>query len=196
MPDKPQLNLMVASTIYHFEDQIRQICAVLTGYGYTVWNSYIGTIPQHPGSSNLENCLTAVRSCDLFFGIIRPFYGSSKVHKRSITHEEFREAMAHPKPRWSMVHRDVTFARQLLRPYMFKRDGTRTKFTLKKNSVFDDLRIIDLYNDATQNDIPVDERQGHWVQEFYQITDVFIYLEKQFKDENRIRLICEEMRDL
>ncbi len=93
MPAKPKLKVMVASTVYHFEDQLNQICAVLNGFGYEVWNSHIGTIPVHPGSSNLENCVAAARDCDIFLGIIRPFYGSGRIGARSITHEEFREAI-------------------------------------------------------------------------------------------------------
>jgi hypothetical protein len=88
MPKAPKLNLMVASTVYHFGDQLRQICAVLSGFGYNVWNSFIGTIPVHPGQSNLQNCVSAALQCDAFLGIIRPFYGSGVVGARSITHEE------------------------------------------------------------------------------------------------------------
>ena len=86
------------------------------------------------------------------------------------------------------------FARQLLKPYMFKRDGKRTKFALKKNPVLDDLRVIDLYLDAIQNDIPVKDRVGHWVQEFYRLPEALGYLASQFSDVKRIRKICEDMR--
>src|SRR2546425_1032308 len=82
------------------------------------------------------------------------FTGSGRIGTRSITHEEFRAAIRRRKPRWFMAHRDVTFSRQLLKPYMFKRNGHRTKFKLKENPVLDDLRVIDLYNDAIQNDVP------------------------------------------
>lgn len=185
---------MIASTVYNFEDQITQISAVLKGFGYDVWNSHIGTIPQHPGRSNLEICTQAARDCDVFLGFIRPFYGSGDVGGLSITHAEFREAMARLKPRWSMVHRDVVFARQLLKPYMFRPDGTRLRFTLRENPVLDDLRVIDLYNDAIQNDLPVSDRRGHWVQEFHRLSDILTYLDSQFKDVQRVRKICDEMK--
>lgn len=93
-----------------------------------------------------------------------------------------------------MAHRDVTFSRQLLKPYMFKPNGARTKFRLKDNPVLDDLRVIDLYNDAVQSHLPVEARIGHWVQEFYRLPEVLSYLESQFKDVARIRRICREMR--
>src|SRR5271155_5569088 len=31
--------------------RVRQVCAVLAGFGYDVWNSHIGTIQVHPGRS-------------------------------------------------------------------------------------------------------------------------------------------------
>jgi hypothetical protein len=194
MPANRKPKLMVASTVYFFEDQIVQICGILSGYGYEVWNSHIGTIPQHAGRSNQQICVDAAKNCDVFLGFIRPFYGSGRIGPRSITHEEFRAAIRKRKPRWFMAHRDVTFSRQLLKPYMFNRDGERTKFKLKTNPVLDDLRVIDLYNDAIQNDVPVANRRGHWVQEFYRIPEVLLYIEKQFKDVDRIRRICREMR--
>ncbi len=78
---------------------------------------------------------------------------------------------------------------------MFKRNGERTNFRLKENPVLDDLRAIDLYNDAIQSGVsPASRRKGHWVQEFYRLPEVLFYLESQFKDVDRIRRICREMR--
>ena len=97
------------------------------------------------------------------------------------------------KPRWFLVHRDVTFARQLLKPYRFEADGTRTGFTLKKNPVLDDVRVIDLYDDVIQSGTPVGDRKGHWAQEFYRLPEALTYLNSQFKNAKKIRAICEEM---
>lgn len=191
---KQKLKLMVASTVYHFEEPLNQICAVLTGFGYEVWNSHIGTIPVNPKLSNLENCVAAARDCDIFLGIIRPFYGSGKVGDRSITHEEFLQAINSGKPRWFLVHRDVIIARQLLKPLMFDEKGNRTGFELKKNPVMDDLRVIEMYHDAIQNNVPIEDRKGHWVQEFLQTVEALTYLDSQFKDTQRIRGICQEMK--
>lgn len=193
---KQKLKLMVASTVYNFEDQITQICGVLSGFGYEVWNSHIGTIPLHAGRSNQQICVAAAKNCDVFLGFIRPFYGSGKIGARSITHDEFLAAIRLHRPRWFMAHRDVTFTRQLLKPYMFRKDGDRTRFKLKKNPVLDDLRVIDLYNDAIQQKIRPEKRRGHWVQEFYRLDEVLSHIEVQFKDVERIRHICKEMRVL
>ena len=194
MAAKRKLKVVVASTVYNFEDQLNQICAVMKGFGYEVWNSHIGSIPVDPNLSNLENCLAAVRDSDFFLGILRPFYGSGVIGDRSIFHEECREAVRLVKPRWFLVHRDVAFARQLLKPYMFRRNGDVTKFTLKKTSVMDDIRVVHLYNDVIQNDVPIPDRRGHWAQEFYRLPEALEHLDSQFKNVTRIRRICEEMR--
>lgn len=55
MSKKTKINIMVASTIFGFEDQLEQICSTLQCYNYEVWNSHIKTIPVHPGLSNTEN---------------------------------------------------------------------------------------------------------------------------------------------
>ena len=191
MPEKPKLKLMVASTVYHFEDQLDQICAVLAGYGYTVWNSKQGTFPTDPRLSNLENCTAAARACDLFLGIIRPFYGSGVVGETSITHEEFRAALAAGKPHWFLVHRNVTLARQLLKPYLFDEGGARTGFQFKKTAVLDDLRVFDMYDEAIREGIPLTERTGNWVQEFGQEKEILQFLEAQFEDIQRVRAICK-----
>ena len=82
MPGSRKLRLMVASTVYHFEDQIVQICGVLSGFGYEVWNSHIGTIPLHAGRSNQRVCVDAAKDCDVFLGFIRPYYGSGRETKQ------------------------------------------------------------------------------------------------------------------
>jgi hypothetical protein len=63
--EKP-LKIMVASTVYGFEDQLSTICATLRNLKYEVINSHIGTVKINPHKSNLENCLQAVRNCDTF----------------------------------------------------------------------------------------------------------------------------------
>jgi hypothetical protein len=70
---------MVGSTVYGFENDLTTIVALLKRLGYDVLNSHVGTIKVVPTLSNLENCLKAVEECDLFLGIIRPYYGSGNI---------------------------------------------------------------------------------------------------------------------
>lgn len=189
------LRIMVASSVYGYETELDQICAVLGGYGYLVWNSHIGTIRNHPGRSNLDDCLEAVRQCDVFLGIIRPFYGSGVIGDRSITHEEMRLAVSLKKPRWFLVHDHVTFTRQILRQYLIRKDGKPRKHPLRfrKTPVFDDLRVLAMYDDVVQSNVPVDQRKGHWAHEFHTHTQALDYIGTQFSDVDWVRQIVQEM---
>jgi hypothetical protein len=199
------LRLMVASSVYGFQTELDQICGVLLGYGYTVSNSHIGTIVPHPGRSNLDNCLEAVRQCDVFLGIVRPFYGSGKIGPRSITHEEMRLAIELNKPRWFLVHGHVTFARQLLRQYRSFNQGKPwvptwlmkllgfSRFSFEKTAVMDDLRVIDMYDDVTRADQPVAARTGNWAQEFYSLGQALQHIETVFSNPGWVRQVVSEM---
>lgn len=192
------LRIMVASSVYGFETELNQLCAVLAGYGYDVWNSHLGTIPNHPAKSNLENCLDAVRQCHAFLGIIRPIYGTGVVDERSITHEEMRLAVSLKKPRWFLVHDQVTFARQLFRQFLFRKDGTpkKRRFAFKKTAVLDDLRVFNMYDDVVQSDVALQDRKGNWAQEFHTLAEALVYLRVQFDNPDHVRQIVEEMNAL
>lgn len=190
-PKSAPLTVMVASTVYGFQTEIEQICAVLKGYGYEVWNSHLGTLPVGSNIENLDHCLRAVKDCDLFFGIIRPFYGTGIVGPFSITHQEFRKAVALKKPRWFVVHSHVTFARQLLK--QFRVDGAGVpipSFRFNATAVLDDVRVIDMYEDVTAPMSNRGKKQHYWAQEFGKLPDILTHLEAQFRNVDRIRTMC------
>lgn len=189
-----KLKVMVASTIYGYEDQLEQICATLQGYKYEVWNSHLKTIPVHPGLSNTENCLRGVETCDMFLGIIRTRYGAVPGGEFSITHQEMLRAIELKKPRWFIAHRDLAIVRQLLKQYMFlENDVVNPAFTYRRTEVMDDIRLIRLYNDTILNDVDPAERVGHWVDEFFRIGDILRVIQTQFEDQDRVREIVEQM---
>lgn len=183
------ISIMVSSTVYNFEDDLDQICAILERYGYTVLNSHWGTIRARPGQSNLQLCLEAVQNCDFFLGIIRPFYGSGRVGPLSIVHQEIRRAIELNKPRYFFAHDHVPYTRQLLAQYLYTRTGRWKGFPLnfKRTSVMDDLRVISIYDDAIRNEIPILERADHWVQTFRTIGELFRCIDCQFKDIETVR---------
>lgn len=194
MSDKAPLKIMVASTIYGFEDQLEQICATLKVYGYDVLNSHLKTIPVYPDKSNTENCLLAVQNCDAFFGIVRPQYGSGVIGDISITHQEMRKAIELRKPRWFVAHRDIKIARELLKQYMFTKNKLARKgFKYKRTNVMDDIRVVQLYNDTILDEVPPSERVGHWVDEYLRVGDILKCIETQFGDTGRVRKIVEQM---
>lgn len=191
----PKIKVMVASTIFGYEDQLEQICATLQGYKYEVWNSHMKTIPVHPGLSNTENCLRAVESCDVFFGIIRPRYGAVPGGELSITHQEMLCAIELKRPRWFIVHRDISIARQLLKQYMYLENGDpNSTFSYRRTEVLDDIQLINLYNATILNDVAPEDRVGHWVDEFFRVGDILNVIKTQFSDQKRVREIVEQMK--
>lgn len=184
-----KLKVMVSSTVYGIEELLDRIYALLTAFGYEVWMSHKGTVPVFSNRSAFDNCLQAVTRCDLFLGIITPNYGSGQnpndPSDLSITHKEILKAIELQKPRWLLAHENVVFARSLLNNLGFKGRERRDSLSLRKNQVFTDLRIIDLYEDALMDTgfpetVPVDERKGNWVQKFQSNSDGVMFVNAQF----------------
>jgi len=192
-----KIEVMVASSVYGFEDQIKQVCGLFEQMGFHPVSSQYKTMPTDPSKSNLDNCLEAVRNCDCLFGIIRPVYGTGVIGQTSITHEEMKLAIALKKPRWFIAHRDIRVARVLLHQYMFNDDKTKNEtFIYKPTKHLDDIRIIDIYNDTVQNDVPLEQRIGHWTEEYFELDDILKVIHTQFKDKDRILSIIKKMKTL
>jgi len=124
--------------------------AQLNLLGYEVLNSHNGSIKVNPNLSNLDNCLQAVEECDIFLGIIRPYYGTGNIDDKNITFEEIKKAIALKKPYWFLVHRDVVFARLLFSKMEMKRED----IVIKPNNFFD-KRTIDIYEHIIKHQNPV-----------------------------------------
>jgi len=191
------IKIMVSSTVYGFEKDLRQLCAAIENYKsrdfeYKVLNSCIGSIYVAPGVSNTEACLRAVNECDFFFGIILPRYGSG------ITHEEFTSAIQLDKPRGFLSHFSVRYARELLAQYMYTNISKRVPnpdFKFSKTPVFEDARIIDMYNEAIQDGLPLDQRR--WAHEFGHFDgDEMKFVETEFKNINRLKADLDELATL
>ena len=192
-----KIEIMVASSVYGYEDQINQVCGLFEQMDYHPINSHYKTMPTDPSKSNLENCLEAVQNCDAFFGIIRPYYGSGVIGDTSITHEEMKKAIELKKPRWFVAHRDIRVARTLLKQYRFNEDDTpNTAFTYRSTKLMDDIRLIDTYEDTIQNHIPPEERVGHWTDEYFDFNDIKKVIKTQFSNHARILDIIEKMKAL
>jgi len=194
---REKINIFVASAVYGFEKDIRQICSTIEGYKsqkfeYKVWNSHIGTVYVPPGVSNTDACLRLVDNCDFFFGIILPRYGSG------ITHQEFTRAIDQDKPRGFLSHFSVRFARELLAQYMYTNIKKRTKnknFTFIKTPVFEDTRIIDMYNEAIQDNQPIENRR--WAHEFgHHDGDDLKFIETEFKKIDRLKHDLDKLAEL
>lgn len=185
---KEKIKIMVGSTVYGFEDQLSQIVAQLQLLNYEVLNSYNGSIKVNPHLSNLENSLNAVKECDLFLGIIRPYYGTGNIGEKNITFEEIKLAIKLNKPYWFLVHRDVVFARLLFSKMTLK---TGDKIVIEPNRFFDQ-RTIEIYEYVIKNHEPVTLRNGNWAQEFYRLDEMMTYINTQFTDMDFVQNIMSE----
>lgn len=167
---KKKLKIMVSSTVYGSQDVLEQIAVILRQqFGYEVIMSKEGSVYIPLNVSNEDACLKAVGDCDLFFGIIFPRYGSG------ITHKEFLEAVRIDRPRLFVAHEKIEYLRKLFQPYLYDKKGKRTTFDVKKNTVLDSVKVVDMYNDVKHN----------WVQSFSTTGELFFFIENQFKDHKK-----------
>ena len=177
-----KLTVMVSSTVYGVEELLDRVYTLLTTFGYEVWMSHKGTVPVSSNETAFESCLKAVEKCDLFLGIITPQYGSGvDATGLSITHKEMKKAIELNKPRWFLAHDQVVFARRLLMDLGYKTQEQRSALTLRKGAAaISNLKVIDLYEDATMEQLPLDDRQGNWVQKFDRDDDANLFVVAQF----------------
>lgn len=193
MTDGSQLTIMVSSTVYGIEELLDRIYTLLTGFGYDVWMSYKGTVPVFSDRSAFDNCIAAVEDCDLFLGLITPYYGSGREGDGlSITHRELLRAIELDKPRWLLVHDHVTFARSLLRNLRFQGREIRREVSLQRNPLMDDLRVIDMYEDAVRSQVPLRDRQGNWVQPYRADEDASLFATAQFSRYQEVEAFVRE----
>ncbi|MFZ4741125.1 MAG: DUF4062 domain-containing protein [Bacteroidales bacterium] len=186
---KRKFKIMVGSTVYGFQDQLSQIVAQLQLLDYEVLNSHNGSVKVNPHLSNLDNSLNAVRECDLFLGIIRPYYGTGNIGEKNITFEEIKLAVKLKKPYWFLVHRDVVFARSLFSKMKLK---TGDKIIIEPNRFFDE-RTIEIYEYVIKNHEPdLTLRNGNWAQEFYRLDEMMTYITTQFSDMDFVEYIMNE----
>lgn len=179
---------MVSSTVDGIEDLLEQIFAILSAE-FTVWMSYKGTVPVDSNKSNFDNCLDAVRACNMFLGIITTNYGSGRDESRpSITHQEVREALRRDIPRWFLAHRDVEFAYDLVRNLGYKIPGKIPELNARmkrlhksgRHPVIDDYRVLEMYDEVIQAKKRLSERCGNWAQPFATAADGRVFVVAQF----------------
>ncbi len=195
--------IMLASTVYGFEDQLSKIIEDFQQNDFNVLNSHYGSIQVNPQLSNLDNCIQAVHDTHWFAGIVRPYYGTGNIVEKNITFEEIKTAIQLKKPRWFYIHRDVIFASRIINDIEVKKDlpkdGDKTtvsgsNFLSKNNHI--DIETIELYNCVTKDkEKELQLRNGNWAQEFYLMTEAQIYIETQFSDYSFIdNLLNKEKR--
>lgn len=191
-----KLTIMVSSTVYGSEDVLDRVYDLLTEFGYEVWMSHKGTLPVFSNRSAFENCLAGVRRCRIFLGIIGTRYGTGVDRKDaaslSIVHQELRLAIELKKPRWLLAHENILTARTLLAKLGHVGSDGRRSLKLKPSDVLEDLRLIDMYEEATFDRLPLAERKGNWVQKFHDEKDSGRYVIFQFQRHQEVEAYLRE----
>lgn len=197
------IKIFIASTVYNFQTELNNIYKLLDSYGYDVNNSHKGTFLVDSSESNLDNCINAVKNCDVFIGFIRPDYGSGVLEKggKSITHLEFETASSLKIPRFIMADYRVPFTRSLIRKATVKPNEDIVIQLNSSNVNFNDNKIMDircvqLYEDMVKDKIPPLDRKGNWIQEYTNLDDIMLYIESQFKYPERIKLLMDKISKL
>lgn len=195
------IRVFVASTVYEFEYQLKQVYNLLDGYGYDVLMSHRGTIPLDSSVSNQDVCINGVKTADVFLGFIRPDYGSGVLDKgkESITHHEFKTAMSLNIPRFVLADYRVVFTRQLFKGAYFIVNNTNQKIDFDKVSLEGskamDTRCIQMYNEAIHDKLhPASQRIGNWVQEYKDFDDIKMHLDSQFSHPERIKRLIDKFK--
>lgn len=176
--------ILVSSSVYDKEDMLNQVFATLDNLGYEVWMSEKGTLPVDSALSNFENCLKAVESCDLFLGIISGYYGSGKKRRgKSITHQELARAVQLEKQRWFLVDHDVLVVRNFAKSIfeLEKREKMKicSKLKLRQHDPISDMRVLNMYDEATRTRVGLNKRKGNWAQHFRSTGDVLRFIASQ-----------------
>lgn len=199
--ERNHIKVFVSSTVYDFENDLRQIFLTLDGFGYDVYMSKEGTIPLNSRLSNLVNCVNGVEECDIFLGIVRPLIGSGVLEKggRSITAQEFYKAIELGMPRFVLADYRVEFAHKFLN---LMKQGLKS-IPLNKEKIITDEEgkqknvlipndvvhgeCVEIYRLAIQNNIKAVNRKGNWAQPYKDTEDILRFIESQFKNVERIK---------
>lgn len=100
-----------------------------------------------------------------------------------------KKAIELKKPYWFLVHRDVTFSRELFKKIEHPED---VKFKDKK---FFDPLCLEMYDFVIQTGTPVEARTGNWVQPFFTFEDIATYLNTQFSDRNFVNHLMNKEKN-
>ena len=105
---------------------------------------------------------------------------------RQLRHLEIRHAIELNKPRLFAVEQKVDYARQLLRPLVAKgQDGiplwaapnwAYPETVFRHQPIIDDLRVLEMYEEALLSDAPLMQRTDHWCQPYQDDARLFEFV--------------------
>ena len=209
--------VMISSSVHNYKDQLLTIRDYFLQKGFNVIMSMDGTIFADPRLGNFDNCLEAVKACDIFFGVIRPYCGSGRDGGESITFKEFKQARESHKPCWYVIDNRISHFHDLFHALQLKKDIGNEEAnrvisvwleTLRKNEKkvpevldlfepdrsrrFFDPECFAMEAFVNQLDIPRSEVVNNWMHYFDDIKDIKSFIDTNFSKMERIDEIVRE----
>lgn len=137
---KKKLKVWLSATQLSVQDFV-QIVSLLPNFEI-IYNQDV--ISNSGTAFALDAHLDKLATCDLFLGLINPKMSISNNTEPNIPLKEIEKAIELGIPYWYVVHRDVTFTRNLLNDLFLKAGNIQSS-----KYVFD-IRTIDIYKEIKE----------------------------------------------
>ena len=157
-----RLKIWLSATSISDED-LGQIRSVL-GSKYIIVQSQ-QVVAKTGNDFTLDTHLKELEKCDLFLGIIQPKLSKLPGGIANIYLEEIKKAEKIKIPFWYLVHRDVTFTRNLLNDLVKTEDNV----VKSKNRYFFDVLTIKIYQEVLNQSIDNIDVNNHKPLEFVRL---------------------------
>ena len=159
---KNKLKIWLSATSVSGED-LGQIISVLNRKYDIIQSQEV--VAKAGNYFNLEAHLKILEQCDLFLGVIQPKLSKSTSGVENIYIEEIKKAEELKIPFWYLVHRDVTFTRNLLNDLV----KTGDDILKSTNRYFFDVRTIEIYKEILNQSIGNSDANSHKPIEFFRL---------------------------
>lgn len=165
--------IFVSSTFYDLKYIRENLKYFIRTIGYEPTLSEEGDVYYNPKKHTHDSCISEVSSCQIFVLIIGGrFGGQFKGNEKSITNNEYLEAVKNKIPVFALVEASV-YAEHHVYNENLKLNGAKTAGSIKYPSV-DNIKIFEFIEDVKKNAI------NNALVPFRDFTDIEIYLKKQW----------------
>ncbi len=164
--------VFISSTCYDLKHIRENLKFFVETIGYQPVLSDEGDVFYSPYSHTHESCLKEVESCQLFILIIGGRYGGSfKDSDKSITNNEYKEAVKQNIPIFTLVETGVYSDHNVYNKN--KKDKPKIYKDISYPNI-DDIKIFDFIDEVRKNG------KNNAIQPFRNFSDMEIYLKKQW----------------
>lgn len=163
--------VFISSTCYDLKHIRENLKFFVKTIGYEPVLSDDGDVFYSPYSHTHESCLKEVETCQLFILIIGRYGGNFKDSDKSITNNEYKEAVKQNIPIFTLVETGVYSDHNVYNK------NKKDKPDIYKNISYpniDDIKIFDFIDEVRKNG------KNNAIQPFRNFSDMEIYLKKQW----------------